>query len=78
MSETLVQRPTPVHNIMPGEVINVDDLAYPTGRTVDDDDVQLISHAPAQRSQEPIVIEDSDDDVEIVAGPSHPQPHNAR
>ncbi|EJD06639.1 uncharacterized protein FOMMEDRAFT_131524 [Fomitiporia mediterranea MF3/22] len=63
---------------MPGEVINVDDLAYPTGRTVDDDDVQLISHAPARRSQEPIVIEDSDDDVEIVAGPSHPQPHNAR
>ena len=72
MSQTLIQSPTPI----PGpsntpEVINVDE--YTVGGGPDnDDDIQFLHYVPARRSQEPIVIDDSDDDVEIIAGPSQP------
>ncbi|KAL5503920.1 hypothetical protein ACEPAH_7992 [Sanghuangporus vaninii] len=80
MSQTLVQRPTPVHDLSSREVIDVDDLVPSNAHNyADDDDIQFIARRPGRLAHEPIVIGDSDDDVEIVAGPSRPAPTpNAR
>lgn len=85
MSQTLVQRPTHVHNFPSSrEIIDVDDLVPGSTHVhIDDDDIQLIEARPSRGSNrlshEPIVIADSDDDIEIVSGPSRPRPpHNGR